>query len=145
MTINERTAVVAQDGSFSQAVSVTPGPLPLTLVARDRAGNETTTKATITVKAPTTTPDLTVRVTLDQTRVRPGTSVNALIIVYTSTGPRANELVTLSVGVTTIGSARTDASGVARVAFPAPATEGDVAVVVLTSSGSARATLTVAK
>ncbi|MEK7862126.1 MAG: hypothetical protein AAB295_02555, partial [Chloroflexota bacterium] len=53
--------------------------------------------------------------------------------------------ISLSVGVITIGSARTDASGVARIGFAAPPNEGDAAVVVLANGASGRATLTVAK
>lgn len=145
VTVNERTVVVAQDGSFSETLSLTPGPLVLTVVARDRAGNETQTKLTVTVKEPAPAGGATVQVTLDQTRVRPGARVTAQVTVFTSSGPRANELVTMSVGVVAIGSARTDSSGVARVTFSAPATEGDVAVIALTSSGTGRSVLTVAK
>lgn len=145
VTINERTAVVAGDGSFSETLSVTPGPLPITVVARDRAGNETQAKVVVTVKDTAPAGDVTIQVTLDQTRVRPGTRVTAQVVLFTSTGPRPDELVTVSVGVTAIGSARTDASGVARVTFTAPSTDGDIAVIALASSGTGRAVLTVAK
>jgi len=59
--------------------------------------------------------------------------------------PRADEQVTLSVGVIPISSARTDSAGRARISFFAPPNEGDAAVVVLASGASGRATLTVAK
>ncbi len=143
--VNDRTVVVAQDGSFSDSFTASPGALPITVLARDRAGNETTAKAAVTVKAPATSADLTVQVVLDRTTVKPGATVTAQVVVFTRTGPRADELVTLSVGVITIGSARTNAAGVAQISFAAPPNEGDAAVVVLASSASGRATLTVAR
>lgn len=143
--VNERTIVPAQDGVFSDSFTATPGALTITVVARDRAGNETTVRAPITVKAPASAAPLTVGVTLDRTRVRPGQAVLAEIRVTANGLPKADELVTLSVGVITIGSARTDASGTARIGFAAPPNEGDAAVVVLASGASGRATLTVAK
>ncbi len=143
VTVNERTVIVAQDGSFSGTISVAPGSLPITVVARDRAGNETKTKLTVTVKAPATAATASVLVVLDQTRVRPGATVTAHVLV---TGNAiSNVLVTVSVGTVTVGSVRTDAGGIAAVAFAAPAAEGDVAVVALTAGGSGRATLTVAR
>ncbi len=145
IVVNGRTVVVGPDGAFTEAVSAPAGSLALTVTARDPAGNETTKKSTVTVKAPAAGGDVTVQVTLDQTRVKPGASVTAQVVVSANGATRANELVTISVGVVTVGSARTDAAGVASVTFTAPSTEGDLAVVVLASSASGRATLTVAK
>lgn len=143
--VNDRTVLTAQDGGFSESFSASPGPLPITVTARDRAGNETTVKTAITVTAPVTTAPLTVGVTLDKTKVTPGAWVIAAIRVAASGVPRSGEQVTLSVGVIAIGSATTDASGVAHIGFAAPPNEGDAAVVVLANGATGRATLTVAK
>ncbi len=145
ITVNDRTVLTAQDGSFSDSFGASPGPLGINVVARDRAGNETIVKTTITVRAPTTTAPLAVGVTLDRTRVAPGAWVIAEIRASANGVARSGELVTLSVGVITIGSARTDTSGVARIGFAAPPNEGDAAVVVLANGATGRATLTVAK
>ena len=145
ITVNGRTVVPAQDGSFSDSFTGTPGALTITVVARDRAGNETTVKTPITVKAPTTSAPLTVTVTLDKAKVTPGTIVTAQVLVTANGLPKAGEQVTLSVGVIAIGSATTNASGVAFIGFAAPPNEGDAAVVVLATGASGRATLTVAK
>ena len=143
--VDGRTVVPAQDGSFSDSFTATPGAVTITVVARDRAGNETTVKTPITVKAPTTIAPLVVRVTLDKTKVTPGAIVTAQVQVTANGLPKADEQVTLSVGVITIGSARTNASGVAFIGFAAPPNEGDAAVVVLANGAAGRATLTVAK
>jgi hypothetical protein len=83
---------------------------------------------------------------LDFVKVKPGQVVTALIFVTANGQPRANEQVTLSVGIITIGSARTNSVGQASIGFAAPPNEGDAVVVVLASGGaSGRATLTVAK
>ncbi len=145
LTVNDLTVLTAQDGSFSDTFSASPGPLTITVVARDRAGNETTSKTSITVKAPTTAAPLTVSVALDKTKVAPGAYVLAEIRVTASGAPRPGETVTLQVGVITIGSATTDPNGVAHIGFAAPPNEGDAAVVVLANGATGRATLTVAK
>ncbi len=145
LMINDRTVLTAQDGSFSDLFTVSPGPLTITAVARDRAGNETTVKTAITVTAPPTSTALAVTVTLDKTRVAPGAYVMATIAVTASGVARAGELVTLQVGVITIGSATTDAKGLAHISFAAPPNEGDAAVVVLANGATGRVTLTVAK
>ena len=143
--VNDRTIVPAPDGSFTESFTASAGPLAITVVARDRAGNETTVKTQVTVK-PATTVAASVSVTLDKTRVTPGGFVTATIFVIGTNGvPRAAEQVSLSVGVIPIASAVTDATGIARVSFFAPPNEGDAAVVVLASGASGRATLTVAK
>jgi hypothetical protein len=143
--LNDRTIVINQDGSFTDFVTAPAGALTITLVARDRAGNETTVKTPITVKGAAPAGPLTVNVILDKTKVLPGGFVTATIFLISNGVPQANQQVTLSVGVITIGSATTDASGTARISFSAPPNEGDAAVVVLANGGSGRATLTVAK
>lgn len=146
VTIDGRTIVTAQDGSFTDRFTATPGALTISVVARDRAGNETTVKTPLTVVAPTQTVPLAVSVILDFVKVKPGQVVTAQIFVTSNGQPKANEQVTLSVGVITIGSARTNSVGMASIGFAAPPNEGDAAVVVLASGGaSGRATLTVAK
>lgn len=145
ITIDGRTVLPAPDGSFSDTFTASPGALTITVVARDRAGNERTVKTPITVKAPASTGPLAIAVTLDKATVKPGATVLAQIFVSTNGLPKNDELVTLSVGVITIGSARTNAQGIAFIAFAAPPNEGDAAVVVLAAGASGRATLTVAK
>jgi len=146
ITIDGRTIVTAQDGSFTDRFTATPGPVTISIVARDRAGNETTVKRPLVVVAPTQTVPLAVIVVLDFARVKPGQVVTAQIFVTANGQPRANEQVTLSVGIISIGSARTNSVGQASIGFAAPPNEGDAVVVVLASGGaSGRATLTVAK
>jgi hypothetical protein len=145
IVVNDRVIVPGQDGSFNETYPATTGPFTITVLARDRAGNETTVKTAITVKAPGTTATLVVGVTLDKVKVTPGQFVTADIVVTANGAPRADEQVTLSVGVIPISSARTDSAGRARISFFAPPNEGDAAVVVLASGASGRATLTVAK
>jgi hypothetical protein len=117
----------------------------MTVIARDRAGNETTVKTPVTLRAPTNAATLVLTVALDHTTVKPGAQVLATIRLTTNGLPKLGESVTLSVGVITIGSAVTDASGTARIAFAAPPNEGDASVVVLANGATGRATLTVAK
>ena len=144
ITVNGRIVVIAPDGGFTDSFSATPGSVAITVVARDRAGNETTEKLTVVAQQVTPqTAGLTVTVTLDKATVRAGQGVLATIYVVGVGGPRANVPVTLSVGVTTIGSAVTDRTGTARISFAAPATEGDVSVVVLAAGSSGRASLSV--
>ena len=145
IVVNDRVIVPGQDGSFSESYPAAPGPFTITVLARDRAGNETTVKTPITVKASANAAPIVLSVTLDKVKVTPGQFVIADIVVTANGQPRAGEQVTLSVGVITIGSARTDASGRARITFFAPPNEGDAAVVVLATGASGRATLTVAK
>lgn len=143
ITVNGHIVVTAPDGAFTDSFSATPGSVPITIVARDRAGNETTQKVTIVAQQVTQTAGLTVTVTLDKQAVRPGQGVLATIYVVGATGPRAGLPITLSVGVATIGTAVTDATGTARMSFAAPTVEGDVSVVVLAAGSSGRASLTV--
>ncbi len=145
VTIDGRTVLPAPDGSFSDTFTASPGALTITVVARDRAGNETTVKTPITVKAPASAGPLAIAVTLDKSTVKPSGTVLAQIFVSANGVPKNDELVTLSVGVISIGSARTNAQGLAYIAFAAPPNEGEAAVVVLATGASGRATLTVAK
>jgi hypothetical protein len=84
-------------------------------------------------------------VTLDRTKVKPGETVVAQIRVTENGIPKIGTLVTLSVGVFTVGSFATDGSGNARFGFAAPPTEGEAAVFVFAAGTSGRATLTVAR
>ena len=143
LVINDRTVVPNPQGAFSESFTATPGALPITVVARDKAGNETTTKLTVVVREPAPVGGPTLVVNLDKAKVRPGQFVNAFVLLRDGSGPMAGTTVTLSVGVVTIGTARTDASGTAHIAFAAPTTEGDIGVVVLGGGASGRATLTV--
>jgi hypothetical protein len=143
ITVNGRIVVTAPDGGFIDSFSASPGSVPITVVARDRAGNETTQKVTVTAQQVTQTAGLTVTVTLDKSSVRPGQGVLATIHVVGVTGPRAGVPITLSVGVAAGGTAVTDGAGTARVSFAAPSTEGDVSVVALAAGSSGRASLTI--
>ena len=144
ITVNGRTVVTAPDGGFTDAFSASAGSVPITVVARDRAGNETTQKVTVVAQQVTQTATLvTVTVTLDKATVRAGQGVLATIYVVGTAGPRPGVPVTLSVGIVQIGTAVTDGTGTARISFTAPSTEGDVSVVVLGAGSSGRASLTI--
>jgi hypothetical protein len=144
VSVNGRTVVPGQDGSFSESFTPPVGPVAITVVARDRAGNETTAKANVTLRAPTASATL-VTVTLDRTKVRPGEIVGAQIRVTENGIPKVGALATLSVGVVTIGSSATDAFGNTRISFAAPPNEGDATVVVFAAGSSGRTVLTVAR
>jgi hypothetical protein len=144
VTVNGRTVVPGQDGSFSETFTPATGPVAITVVARDRAGNETTVKSNVTLKAVVTSAAV-VTVTLDRTKVKPGETVVAQIRVTENGIPKIGTLVTLSVGVFTVGSFATDGSGNARFGFAAPPNEGEAAVFVFAAGTSGRATLTVAR
>jgi hypothetical protein len=144
VTVNGRTIVPGQDGSFSESFTPPVGPVAITVVAHDRAGNETKAEANVTLRA-TTAAATSVTVTLNRTQVRPGEIVVAQIRVTERGIPKVGAVATLSVGVITIGSAVTDVFGNARIAFAAPPNEGDAAVVVFASGTSGRTALTVAR
>jgi hypothetical protein len=143
IAVNGHTVVVSPEGAFSDFLTASPGPVTLTIVARDRAGNETTQKLSVIAQQTTATSGPTMLVTLDHATVRPGQGVLATITLRDATGPRVGVQVTLSVGVVFIGAATTDTTGAARIAFAAPPNEGDASVVVLGGGVSGRATLTV--
>jgi len=145
ITVNGRIVALTPEGGFSDSFSANAGSVPITVVARDRAGNETTQKLSVTAQQVTTIAGLTVTVTLDKTSARVGQSVLATVYVVGTTGPRAGLLVTLSVGVASIGTAVTDGSGTARIPFVAPSTEGETSVVVLAGGSSGRASLTISR
>jgi glucodextranase-like protein len=143
ITVNGRIVVVTPEGEFTDSFSATQGSVPVTVIARDRAGNETTQKLTVIAQQVTQIAGLTVTVTLDKATARPGQGVLARIYVVGTTGPRAGVPLTLSVGVATIGTAVTDGTGTAQISFSAPTTEGDASVVVLAAGSSGRASLTI--
>jgi hypothetical protein len=145
VVVNDRVIVPGQDGSFNESFPAAAGPFTVTVLARDRAGNETTVKTAITVKAATTTAPLQVLVILDKVKVTPGQFVTADILVTANGLPKIDEQVSLSVGVVPIATARTDSNGRARISFFAPPNEGEASVVVLATGASGRAALTVAK
>ena len=145
ITVNGRIVVITPEGAFLDSFSATPGSVPIAVVARDRAGNETTQKLTVTAQQVTQIVGLTVTVTLDKTSAKAGQGVLATVYVVGTTGPRAGVLVTLSVGVASIGTAVTDGAGIARIPFVAPATEGETSVVVLAAGSSGRASLTISR
>lgn len=145
--VNDRNVIVGQDGSFSESFSAPVGAVPITVIARDRAGNETKTELAVTLKAKATpgAATTTVAVTLAQTTVKPGGFVNANITVRNAAGPVAGLRVSLQVGVVAIGTAVTDAAGHAAISFAAPPNEGIAQVVVLAGSATGSAVLTIAK
>ncbi len=144
VTVNGRFIVPGQDGSFGETFTPPVGPVAITVVARDRAGNETTEKSNVTLRAPTNATAV-VTVTLDRARVRPGETVVANIRVTNNGVGMAGTRATLSVGLITIGSFATDAFGNARFGFAAPPNDGEAAVFVFAGGTSGRATLTVAR
>lgn len=144
VTVNGRTIVPGQDGSFSESFTPTVGPVAITVVARDRAGNETTAKSNIIVRAPSAASTV-VTVTLERARVRPGETVIANIRVTENGIAKPGTRVTLQVGLFTVGSFFTDGFGNARFGFAAPPNEGDAAVLVFAGGATGRASLTVAR
>ena len=144
LTVNGRTIVPAPDGAFTESITASQGSVQIAIVARDRAGNETTQKLTVVAQQVTqTTTTATVTVTLDKATARAGQGVLATVYVVGTTGPRVGVPLTLSVGVVQIGTAVTDGTGTARITFVAPPVEGDVSVVVLGAGSSGRASLTI--
>jgi hypothetical protein len=144
VTVNGRFIVPGQDGSFSETFTPPVGPVAINVVAQDRAGNETTAKSNVILRAPTSGTAV-VTVTLDRARVRPGEIAVANIRVTENGIGKANARATLSVGLFTIGSFATDSFGNARFGFAAPPNEGEAAVFVFAAGASGRATLTVAR
>ena len=144
--VNDRNVIVGQDGSFSDTSTVQAGAVPITVIARDRAGNETKTQLSVTVTGkPTLGAAAQIAVTLSNGTVRPGGFVNATIVVTNAGNAVAGQIVSLQVGVVPIGSAATDANGHAAISFAAPPNEGLAQVVVLAGNASGSAVLTVAK
>jgi sporulation-control protein spo0M len=125
---------------------VQAGVLPITVIARDRAGNETKAQLSVTVNGkPTLGAAATVGVTLANAIVKPGGFVTATIGVSNGGTAVAGQTVSLQVGVTAIGTAVTDATGHAVISFFAPANEGTAQVVVLAGNASGSTPLTIAK
>ncbi|HEX4743068.1 MAG TPA: hypothetical protein VFW12_00190 [Candidatus Limnocylindria bacterium] len=145
VTVNERVVAAAPDGTFSESFTATAGAVPIEVVTRDQAGNETKTKIDVLVRAQAAQAGQRIAVSLDRTKVRPGEPVVADVTVLENGRPKANASVTLFVGVFEVGTSRTGSNGSVKVGFAAPTTEGEIGVVAIASSGSARATLTVAR
>ena len=143
--VNDRSVIVSADGSFSDTFTAQPGDLALTVIARDRAGNETKTDLKVTVKDAAKTSTAALTVTLSKATVKPGEVVTASIFVTSASLPQVDASVSLSVGVIHIASAKTDATGHAQISFAAPPNEGVAQVVVLGPSVSGSATLIVAR
>ncbi|HET8570117.1 MAG TPA: hypothetical protein VFM93_14150 [Candidatus Limnocylindria bacterium] len=145
ITVNERVVAATPDGTFSESFTAQAGTQTITVIARDRAGNETKETLTVTVREAPVTATGGIALSLDRTRVRPGAPVVADITVLEGGRPKPDVIVTLFVGVVDLGAAKTNSGGTAKIGFAAPTTEGEIAVVVLGNGGSARATLTVAR
>ncbi|MEA2662427.1 MAG: hypothetical protein QOH08_1999 [Chloroflexota bacterium] len=144
--VNDRNVIVGPDGSFTETFSTTAGALPITVIARDRAGNETKTELAVTVKGkPTLGAAAIIGVKLASATVKPGGFVSAAITVTNAGKAVAGQLVSLQVGVVAIGTATTDATGKATITFAAPPNEGIAQVVVLAGAATGSAPLTIAK
>ncbi len=144
--VNDQVILPNPDGSFTDRISAVPsGPFTISVVATDKAGNEAKTKLSITVK-PAASPaaaGLSLGITLDRTAARPGQTVVAQIVASEDGKPKADVAVTLQVGVITIGTYHTDATGVVRVGFAAPPHDAQ-SVTVLALGGGTTATTTLA-
>ena len=145
VTVNDRMVFVGADGSFSEAFTAPSGPLAITVLARDRAGNETRSVATVTVRDRPVAGTLSLFVALDKPTVKPGGTVVATITLSDLSGPRADVIVSLSVGVVPIGTAKTDQVGKATISFAAPSSESVAQVVVFGGGVSGSAILTVSR
>lgn len=147
VTVNDRALRPNPDGTFTERILASPGPLNLVIIAKDRAGNETKTEILVMVEERQAGADgLTLAVSVDRAVVKPGQTVTAEVHAIQDGQLRPDVPVTLQVGVITIGTYRTDASGVARISFAAPNHEAeDVAVIVLGGGTSGRATFSVVK
>lgn len=145
VTVNDRALRPNPDGTFTERLTPAVGPLKVTVIAKDKAGNETKQELSFTVKqGAQTAAGTTLTLTLDRTVVKPSESVVALVLATDGGKPKADLPVTLSVGVVTIGTYRTDATGIARIGFAAPNHDvDDASVVVLGGGTSARTSLTV--
>jgi len=143
VTVNGRTVAPTSTGLFADSFTATPGTLVITVVSRDRAGNEATERVSVAASESVQTSTTTLTVSLDRSSARPGQPTLATIALRDASGPRAGVQVTLSVGVVLVGQGVTDRNGAALIAFAAPTTEGDIGVVALGGGVSGRATLTV--
>lgn len=131
VTVNGHSAVVSADGTFTDFVQVTAGPVTVDVVARDQAGNET--KKTLHLSAQQTgdVTGIAVTVSLDHASVKAGTFVTADIYVTSYGVSVPNASVVVDVGLAQIAAGRTDGGGHYRVSFGAPSTEGFVQVIAL--------------
>jgi hypothetical protein len=145
VTVNDRNVVVGADGSFTEAFTAPFGPVSITVVARDRAGNEARSLVTVVVRDRSAAGAVTLFVALDRPTVGPGGPVTATITLSDPSGPRAATAVTLSLGTRAIGTTKTDALGKATISFVAPQSESVTQVIVLGGGASGSATLTVTR
>ncbi len=146
VTVSGRALRPNPDGTFTDRISAPIGPLTLQIAAKDKAGNETKTALSVVVRQSSLAPvaGVTMGITLDRVKVRPGETVVVKIVATEGGKPRADLSVTLQVGVFTVGTYKTGATGIATVGFAAPDHEADdVAIVALGGGTAARATLTV--
>jgi len=145
VTVNDRVVAAAPDGTFSESFTASAGAVPIEVITRDQAGNETKANVDVLVRATVAQAGQRVAITLDRTKVRPGEPVVVDVSVLENGRPKASASVTIFVGVFEVGTSRTGSNGSVKVGFAAPTTEGEIGVVAISSSGSARATLTVAR
>jgi len=146
--VNDRNAIVGQDGSFSETITVAAGTVPLTVIARDRAGNETKAQLSVTMNVAKASPGATataIAVALANPIVKPGALVTANISVVSGASPVQGLAVSLYVGGAAHGSALTNSAGKATISFFAPSTEGTTEVAVTAGTATGTATLTIAK
>ena len=145
ITVNGRNVVAAANGTFSESFSAAAGAQPIEVVALDRAGNETRSRLEVTVAAPAGADGVATTLALDRARVGPAGPVVALVTVVENGRPKADVAVTLLAGGAEVGSSKTRSDGSVTIGFAAPMTEGEIVVLAITSTASARATLTVAR
>ncbi len=143
VAINGNAVNVGFDGAFSSVVPISgAGELSIEVSAVDAAGNETKRTVKVTAKpsaAPATA--LTVRVSIDKSKVKAGEPVLADVSVTDAAGFAVRDAtVSVSAGLLGFGAGRTDSSGRYRAAFNAPELDGFVQVVaiVTTTTGTGR-------
>jgi hypothetical protein len=136
ISVNGHAVAVTPEGNFSDTLYADPGALRIEVTARDAAGNETRRVINVTVRQASTAGALGVIVSLDRTSARPGQRVSADVTVSDDGAPAAGVQVSVTVGLTRVGTGTTDGSGRVRVAFTTPTTDGFVQVVALATKGS---------
>jgi len=132
---------VVATSSYSVTLDRTPPTLTIALPQPDA----TVDAANVVAQPQTQAGGLTLTVAMSSTSVRPGQGVFATITLRDANGPRAGVPLTLSLGAVPIASATTDATGIARIGFAAPTTQGEITIVVLGGGASGKATLTVSR
>lgn len=136
ISVNGHAVAVTPEGNFSDTLHADPGPLRIEVAARDAAGNETRRVVNVTVRQTSSAGALGVIVSLDRSSSRPGQRVIADVTVSDDGAPAAGVQVTVTVGLTRVGSGTTDGSGRVRVTFNTPSSDGFVQVVALATKGS---------